>query len=163
MRLDRIGTDHYILTDDSAFINLTREQVRKIWQNLHLDYTELFLFIGEEVLSSRSSRRTLQVLVDHVGDLVQAMQLIETRVVEFSKDLKVKRTEGVRTQAHATVKPIPESPDPLLLEAPTARRMGAVPLLPSLPIEEIPTAPVFHWEPRLARRRGVGRILGVVE
>lgn len=163
MRLDKIAADHYLLTDDAAFINLTRGQVRMIWQNLHLDYPDLFVFIGEEVLESPLARRTLQVLVDGVGDVAKAMQAIETRVVEFSKELKVKAAEGVRTQAHATMKPIPEAPAPALEQAPPARRMGAVPLLPSLPIEEIPTAPVFKWEPRMARRRGVGRVLAVVD
>ncbi len=144
MRLDMIGPDHFIVTDDASFVNLNLAQARKIWSNLHLDYPDLFIFIGESVLETQPARRSLQVMVDRVGKIAEAMGSIESGVVKHAKAIKPKKGD-VRKPAHPTAQPAPVVCD---------ERDGDIPVLPSISIEDIPTAPVFRWEPRVARQFG---------
>ncbi len=146
MRLAMINAEHFMITQDAAFVNLSANQVKSIWMNLHLDYPDLFLFLGEHVLESQKARKSLQVMVDAAGSVREAMAQVEEDVVRLARELKFKKTGVVRTPAHATAKPAPVE------DSAEIRMRRATPLLPSLPIEEIPTAPVFRWEPRPAAR-----------
>jgi len=161
MKLEKISSNQFILADHEEFIGLTKDQVQGIWQNLHLDYVELFLLVGEEVLETQFERDQFRRMVEKAGSVATAMQALETRIVELSAFLKP--AQEPRRQAHATVRPVVEAPVEIPVVEPISMEEMPTPYVPfRRPIHSgVPTAPVARRSPTAALRRALG--LAVVE
>lgn len=145
------------LVDDVDGMDLSVAQLEWLGGQLHLSYPHLYVFLVEEVLATPADRNTLAGMVVRAGGLIAAMQALESLVLGVLR-MSPGREESARL-------PEPDLLDVFLAGIPEGRGLGgASHRLKLPPVEEIPVAPVdSHWGPLVTRKRGIGRVLAVVD